>query len=71
MMDMVETSVLERPLVSQSALDNECKPLDVAMNILRQRAHISFRSGYVRVVRKQNNTQHAPMAFVDGGLIQR
>lgn len=71
MMDMVETSVLERPLVSQSALDNECKPLDVAMNILRQRAQISFRSGYVRVVRKQNNTQHAPMTFVDGGLIQR
>ena len=59
------------PLVSQSVLDKECKPLEVAMNILRQRAKTSFRSGYVRVVRKQKNTQHVPMAFVDGGLIQR
>lgn len=30
------------PLVSQSVLDNKCKPLDVAMNILRQRAHDYF-----------------------------
>lgn len=30
-----------------------------------ERPRLSFRSGYVRVVRKQKNTQHAPMAFVD------
>ena len=30
------------PLVSQSVLDKECKPLDVAMNILRQRAQNYF-----------------------------
>lgn len=35
-----------------------------------ERPRLSFRSGYVRVVRKQKNTQHAPMAFVDGVLKQ-
>ncbi len=35
-----------------------------------ERPRLSFRSGYVRVVRKQNNTQHAPMAFVNGVLKQ-
>lgn len=35
-----------------------------------ERPRLSFRSGYVRVVRKQKNTQHAPMAFIDEGLIQ-
>ena len=44
---------------------------DIFGRMAGERPRLSFRSGYVRVVRKQNNTQHAPMTFVDGGLIQR